>query len=197
MKLEKRMIVANFEIREGEAGSTLVAGLAVPFNKLSEDLGGFRERIAPDAFDIEAHDIKALWSHDTSKVIGSTKAKTLSLEERSNGIHFELEPGDTTTGRDAVKTIQRGDVDGVSFGFKVDEDRIDQIDGEVIRTVLRGKLIEISPVAFPSYLQTQISAELRSRIESFVAQEEPGSEEPTEGHKVAILEAELGLLEVE
>ncbi|MCH7780035.1 MAG: HK97 family phage prohead protease, partial [Acidobacteria bacterium] len=139
-------------VDDGQDGHRL-EGKGVPFNDLSEDLGGFRERISPEAFDLD-HTIKSFWSHDSSLVLGSTKVDTLKLEKRAEGIHFSLDLPDTTIGRDAFESIQRGDVDGVSFGFFAHEDRIDVIDGEVIRTVLRGELIEISPVAFPAFSQT-------------------------------------------
>ena len=199
MKLETRFLNTNMSVRasdDGEKGQ-LLEGRGVPFNELSEDLGGFRERISPGAFDLD-QTIKSFWSHDTSLILGSTKSNTLRLQERSDGIHFTLDLPDTTTGKNAFESIQRGDVDGVSWGMFVHEDRIDQVDGQVIRTVLRGDLIEISPVAFPAYSQTDVSAELRSRIAALQnAEESPSEDEPAETHNVDILERELELLELD
>ena len=193
MNQELRYINADLTVRasDDEESSTL-SGRAVPFNELSEDLGGFKERISPGAFDLN-QTIKFFWSHDSSRVLGSTKSDTLKLDERSDGIHFELNLPDTTTGRDALTSIQRGDIDGISFGFKVHEDRIDHIDGEVIRTVLRGDLIEISPVAFPAYSQTELSAELRSRIEALRSAETEDDISPD----LSLMEMELDLLAIE
>ena len=136
--------------------------------------------------------------------MGSTKAGTLSLDERTNGIHFEISPPDNTTGRDAVETLRRGDVDGVSFGFIVREDLIEKVDGEIVRTVTKGDLIEVSPVSFPAYSQTQIGTELCSRIDALQNAEEsdPGDEEETEPqtrqtHSLETLLLELDLLEME
>ena len=200
MNIEKRVINAALEVRSSEdEKSSILTGRAVPFNELSEDLGGFRERIAPGAFDLNVRDIKALWSHDTSRVIGSTRVKTLKLEEKSSGIDFELDLPDTTTGRDAATTIERGDVDGVSFGFIVHQDTFEQIDGDVVRTVLRGDLIEISPVAFPAYSQTDVSAELRERIASFTdtEAEEDHEEDDATSFPISLLQKQLDLLELE
>jgi len=202
MNKEIRFINTDLTVRasdDGE-GEQHLEGKGVPFNQLSEDLGGFRERISPGAFNLDKT-IKSFWSHDSSRVLGSTKSNPPRPEERSDGIHFSLDLPNTTTGRDAFESIQRGDVDGVSFGFFVTDDHIDQVDGEVVRTVLRGELIEISPVAFPAYSQTQISAELRGKVEEFVkANEESVEEQKTEEENpnpTAILEKELDLLEVE
>ena len=198
-KLETRFLNSDMSVRavdDGQDGHRL-EGKGVPFNDLSEDLGGFRERISPGAFDLD-HTIKSFWSHDSSLVLGSTKVDTLKLEKRSDGIHFSLDLPDTTTGRDAFESIQRGDVDGVSFGFFAHEDRIDLIDGEVIRTILKGELIEISPVAFPAFSQTDVSVELRSRIDALQNAEESASDdESTESHNREILERELELLELD
>jgi len=198
MKHEVRFINADLEVRSSEdEKSSILTGRAVPFNELSEDLGGFRERIAPGAFDLNVRDIKALWSHDSSRVLGSTRVKTLKLEEKSNGIDFELDLPDTTTGKDAVESIQRGDIDAMSFGFMVHEDNFEQIDGDIVRTVLRGDLIEISPVAFPAYSQTDVSAELRERIASFTDTEAEEDHEEEESFPISALEMELDLLALE
>ena len=60
----------------------ILDGKAASYNVLSPDLGGFRERIAPGAFDRsirEAHDVKCLLNHDPSKVLGRTTSRTLQL----------------------------------------------------------------------------------------------------------------------
>lgn len=193
MEKELRFLNTEISLREEGEGKKVLEGRAIPFNSLSEDLGGFKERISPGAFPLD-EGIKSFWSHDSRQVLGSTKSETLRVEERSDGIHFSLDLPDTTTGRDAFELIRRGDVDGVSFGFMVNEDRIDQVDGQVVRTVLNGRLIEISPVAFPAYPQTRVAAELRERIDS-VKEEEEETEESI--LPISVLEAELELLELE
>ncbi|PEP81913.1 HK97 family phage prohead protease, partial [Bacillus toyonensis] len=63
-------------------------------------------------------DIRALWSHDTSKVLGRTKNNTLRLEEDDKGLRFELDLPRTTVGNDTYESVKRGDIAGVSFGFR-------------------------------------------------------------------------------
>ena len=58
-------------------------------------------------------------SHDTSIVLGSTRAGTLKLTEDERGLLVEASLPDTQAGRDAATLIKRGDVTGFSFSFRV------------------------------------------------------------------------------
>lgn len=153
----------DLEIREekkpGSVGS--ISGYAAVFNSLSEDLGRFREKIALGAFaDSLNTDVRALWSHSPDKILGRESNKTLTLSEDALGLRFSLDLPDTQLGRDTLTSIQRRDITGMSFGFTVKEDAWTRgKNGDPhIRTLLKVNLFEISPVAFPAYPSTQVSA---------------------------------------
>ena len=151
MEMERWPVEMQLEIRE-EGGAPVIAGYAVVFNSLSRDLGGFKEVIAPGAFarSVESGDVRALWSHDHGIVLGRTKAGTLKIAEDKRGLKVEIKPPASAAGY--VESIRRGDVDGMSFGFMVDRDDWTRTaDGATVRTVLEGRLLEVSPVAFPAY----------------------------------------------
>ena len=163
-KIETRIFANDFEVRETPDGMTL-SGYAAVFNSASEPLP-FIERIAPGAFKrslSSRNDIKLLWNHDSSSVLGSTRAGTLRLHEDEKGLRVEADLPDTQAGRDAKVLIQRGDVTGFSFGFTVpaNGDRWNAEGTE--RTLTSVRLLEVSTgVAFPAYSGTNGTAIVRS-----------------------------------
>lgn len=164
-KTETREITTQkIEIREDENGNKTLSGYAVKWEKKSLVMGyyrKFREQFRQGAFldSLQKDDQRFLWSHDTSKVLGRKKNKTLRLYEDSIGLRFELDLPNTTLGSDAYETIKRGDVDGVSFGFQMINEEIDEPDNDLmLRTVTKAKLLEVSAVAFPAYPDSEVSA---------------------------------------
>ncbi|MFB4258977.1 HK97 family phage prohead protease [Shouchella clausii] len=164
-KTEKReLLTTEIDVRESESGVRTISGYAVKWEKKSQVLGfyrKFREQFKRGAFSesLKKDDQRFLWSHDTSKVLGRTKNSTLRLEEDSIGLRFELDLPDTTLGDDTYKSIKRGDVDGVSFGFRMESHEIEEPDDDLmLRTVTKAKLLEVSAVAFPAYPDSEVSA---------------------------------------
>lgn len=141
-----------------EDGERKIAGYAAVFNVLSVPLWGFRERIRPGAFKktIEESDIRSLWNHDSSYVLGRKKAGTLRLWEDATGLGFEAIPPDTQWARDFMVSIERGDVDQASFRFMVVQEMWSTENGEIIRDLVEANLHEVSPVTFPAYPQTAV-----------------------------------------
>jgi HK97 family phage prohead protease len=163
-KIETRVFVNDFEVRETPDGMTLT-GYAARFNEPSEPLP-FIERIAPGAFkrSLRAkNDIKLLWNHSSSDVLGSTRAGTLRLAEDEMGLRVEADLPDTQAGRDAKVLIQRGDVTGFSFGFTVPPNGDTWNADGTERTLKSVRLLEVSTgVAFPAYPSTNLTAQVRS-----------------------------------
>lgn len=127
----------------------------IPFNSLSEDLMGFREKIHPDAFkrtlSDQSAEVLALWNHDSGKPLARRSNGTLQLAADATGLTARITPDDTTWSEDAKRSIAGGTVSGSSFGFQTKEDRWDRISGHWQRTLLDVDLIEISPTPAPAY----------------------------------------------
>ena len=148
-----------------EQGRPVITGYAAVFNELSQDLGGFREQIAPGAFKraLEMNqDVRALVDHDPSRIIGRSTSGTLEMIEDDHGLRVQIDPADTTAGRDIMESINRGDVSGMSFGFVVRDEDWDMRDGENIRTVRDMDLFDVSVVTFPAYTASSVEVALRS-----------------------------------
>jgi hypothetical protein len=166
MKRERRTF--KVELRKSDDGRKM-RGTAVVFNQLSENLGGFREQIDPAAFDAaDISDVRCLFNHDDSMVLGRTTSGTLTLTRDSEGLHFECDPPDTSYARDLAACMDRGDIDQCSFSFTVAPGGSDWTEdpdtGADIRTVKKiSRLYDVSVVTYPAYTQT--SSELRSNAE--------------------------------
>jgi len=163
--IERRTVAAQ-ELRavEEEGQAPRIEGYAALCNVLSDGRWGVREQITPGAFTkaIAEDDVRALWNHDSSLVLGRIQNGTLKLHEDERGLAFEVTPPDTQWARDALVTLRRGDVNQMSFGFETVRDEWhSQEDGGVIRTLQEVRVYDVSPVAFPAYPQT--TAEVRSR----------------------------------
>jgi HK97 family phage prohead protease len=158
-KPERRVMLVG-ELRVATvADVSKISGHAAKFDVLSEDLGGFRERIAPGAFakTITSGDVRALFNHDSNIVLGRNKSGTLRLSEDSAGLAFEVDAPQTQLVRDMVLApIARGDVNQCSFGFYTLQDKWAKIDGEWVRTLLEVELFDVSPVTYPAYPQTDV-----------------------------------------
>jgi len=136
-------------------------GYAAPFNALSVDMMGFRERILPGAFreSLERDDIFAVWNHEPSDVLGRKKAQTLELAEDARGLRVVIHPPRTALADSWVESVRRGDVTQMSFAFRTLEDRWIYDEGKIpIRELQRVQLLEVSPTIFPAYPQTKIAA---------------------------------------
>lgn len=158
---EIRTTNTDFEMRaEGEDGMTFT-GYASVFNSSSEDLGGFREFVAPGAFkrSLQArNEIKLLWNHDTNEPLASVRGGSLELVEDQRGLKVTAKLPNTTRGRDVAELIRSKVIDSMSFGFNVIKDSWSN-NGSV-RTLESVRLHEVSIVTFPAYQAT--TAQVRS-----------------------------------
>lgn len=161
------------ELRVSQQGK--LAGYAAVFNQYSLPNGMWIEIIRPGAFSksIKDKDIRALWNHDDSEVLGRTGNGTLKLLEDAHGLAVEIDPSKTAIAQDRVETIRRGDVNQMSIGFVTIQDlwTVKGKDGIDTRELLEIDLWEVSPVTFPAYPQTSIA--LRSMRYPGLAQVSP------------------------
>jgi HK97 family phage prohead protease len=169
------------------ADDAVIRGYAIRFNTLSGNLGGFRERIVPEAVDRSLKgDVRALVDHDTAKILGRTKAGTLSMRKDTKGLKVEIEPDpEISYARDILRSVSRGDVSGMSFGFRVLDDAWDEDEesGMPIRTILDMTIAEVSIVTFPAYAETSAEVAKRS-LNLFLAKKKGASDWRAKYHEI-------------
>jgi HK97 family phage prohead protease len=135
-------------------------GYAAVYNVESEDLGGFRERIAPGAFSgVLDADVRALLNHDPNQVLGRTKSGTPWLFDEPRGLRFEVDLPDSPLGKNVREAVRRKDIDEASFRFRVNQESW-QGDLRTIESVKELKDVTVGTFgAYPA-----ASVELRTRI---------------------------------
>lgn len=154
---------------------TTLRGHAAVFNKLSDDLGGFRELLEPGAFRAALRkqpDVKLLYNHDPNYVLARTASGSLEVREDTHGLHvFARVDRRISWVEDLRTSMLRGDVDQMSFAFNVDEQGDDwaTADGDVIRTIRQdgiSDLFDVSIVTYPAYPQTSVN--MRSLLQEAI-----------------------------
>lgn len=132
-------------------------GHAIVVDKPSLDLGGFVEIIRPSALNRtlnEAIDVRSLWNHNSDSPMGRLSAGTLAIRKDRFGLATQIEPPSWAGSQ--MESVERGDVTGMSFGFRAIEDEW-TFDGPIpLREVFDMRVSEVSPVTFPAYPDTDL-----------------------------------------
>jgi HK97 family phage prohead protease len=176
---ERDVTIEDLEVRAGEGDSPpRIVGHPVVYNRWSEDLGGFREKVMPGALTktLLESDIRVLFNHDPNIVLGRNKAGTATFTDQASALRMDCTPPDTQTVRDLVlEPMRRGDINQMSFAFRVagpahirqsTRDVIPAGTGEVWdpdfteRELHSLQMFDGSVVTFPAYVQTD--AQVRS-----------------------------------
>lgn len=158
---EKRALTEGLELRavvsDGEARTA--HGYAVLFNSPTNILDLWVEEFAPGAFakSLQQRDVIAIHSHDIGRVMGRKGAGTLSLREDGKGLAFENQLPDTTDGRDLAVSIDRGDIPGMSFGFRAVKQLWDDTVDPPKRRIEEAELYEITYSALPQYDDSEVA----------------------------------------
>lgn len=160
-----RSVPTEFQTRE-DGENLSIEGYFAVFDSNYEIAPGMSESIAQGAFSRTiSGDIRALINHDTTLVLGRTKANTLQLREDAHGLwgHIDINPNDGDA-MNLYERVKRGDVDQCSFGFDIrSEDTDINEDGSVHWTIKDVDLFEVSCCTFPAYETTNISARTAQR----------------------------------
>lgn len=132
-----------------------IVGHAAVFNRTSQNLGGFVEEVRSGAFTktIGEADVRGLFNHDANLVLGRNINDTLVLSEDNVGLAYDILPPDTTTARDLLVLMRRGDITQSSFAFRAVNVEWGLTDDDFPkRSLVEAALYDVSPVTYPAYL---------------------------------------------
>lgn len=180
MSVERRSIADAVELRSSPGRPPVIRGYAAVFNQWTtlgeSDTYVVRERILPGAFDSalrERQDVRALFNHDPSLLLGRTTAGTCRLSVDARGLAYEVDSSPASAYRQTVIYLERKEVTGSSFGFKVRKggmivDRRQEAGRTIVERNLSDlDLFDVSPVTYPAYAGTDVA--LRSGSPGAVA----------------------------
>lgn len=160
------------EVRD-DNGKLSFVGHAAVFDKWSDDLGGFREKIQRGAFRKvleQTPDVRFLFNHNPDMVLARSTVTNgpgmLELREDPKGLRAYAELAPTSLAADLRTLVKTGVVSQMSFGFTMRGGQdvwAEGQDGLMERTIVSfGNLYDVSPVTFPAYQQTDAS--MRSHV---------------------------------
>lgn len=146
---------SELELRADNPDAPVVTGYATVYDYPYEVAGGppwgWTETIARGAADravAERDDVRFLINHD-GVPLARTASKTLQLESDNRGLRVEATlDGTVPAVRSLVSAMERGDLDEMSFAFRVDEQTWNGDYTERMITSLR--LYDVSVVTYPA-----------------------------------------------
>lgn len=187
---------AHIEAVEERTDAPLtIRGVAAVYGTETQIGSYFRERIAPGAFRsalARGDDVRALVNHNPDLLLGRTTNGTLRLEDKDDGLHYQITLPNTQAARDLFEHVRLGNISQSSFGFRVlreaQMEPATSPGGLPLRTIEDVELYDVSPVTYPAYPTTTVSA--RSAAEAL------GEQAPADDDTAVVVAHHLRLLEL-
>jgi len=165
----KEIRAFTFEVRasEDEEHGHILIGRPIVYDSKT-DLGWYDETIARGALaDTDLKDVRFLINHNTdmiplarSRNNNANSTMQMTVDDEGMGIRVDLDIENNAEAKSLYSAVERGDIDGMSFMFRVDADSWDDLESEhPTRTIEKiSKVFEVSAVTFPAYEATSLQA---------------------------------------
>ena len=160
----------NFEVRaeSDEERGSILTGRPIVYDERT-DLGWYDEIIDNGALaDTDLRDVRFLVNHNTDMIPlarsrNNNANSTMQMEVidgEGMDIRVNLDTENNAEAKSLYSAVERGDLTGMSFMFRVEKDMWDEPESEhPTRHILSiSKVFEVSAVTFPAYEQTSIQA---------------------------------------
>ena len=166
----------NFEVRaEQNDKGNIIVGRPIVYNSRT-NLGWFDEIIEPGALtNADLTDVRFLVNHDISKIPLARSRRnngnsTMQLTVDNNGLSIEviLDTENNSEARSLYSAVQRGDISGMSFMFRIDDEEWENLESDHPTRHIRAisTVVEVSAVTFPAYESTEINARSKEALDN-------------------------------
>ena len=162
----------KFEIRKDEEGKIgHITGVPIVFEQETDIGGYFRETIARGAISEDVlKDVAFFYNHDlNTKPLARTRTGKLALKIENDGVHMDAEVNlERSDSKDLYLAIQDGDIDGMSFMFRVESEEWTDLETDYPKRRITkiGYVQEVSAVNYPAYGGTSINARANLSLDS-------------------------------
>lgn len=209
-ELVTRAYVAEFRAAEEESEKGVIEGTPIVFNqrtRIYDWAGEYDEIIERGALEgADLKDVRLFVNHDFNKIAlarskNGNENSTMSFNIDDDGLHMkaQLDTENNAEARALYSAIKRGDMDGMSFAFRIKDDEWKDIDSDLpTRIIKRISIVhEVSVVNFPAYQGTSISARSEGEETPYSALEEARKAHAEETAKRTSKELEIEKLKNE
>lgn len=167
---EIRQVTTQIELRSDGESNEIIEGYALKFDKWSDDLGWFREKLASESLEkTDMSNVTALFNHNESQILGRSGIN-LELDVDNIGLRFKVKPTDTSYSRDLMENIRQGVINQCSFAFTVSreqdsEEWRENLESGIYERTIKNidKLYDVSVVTTPAYPDTEVVVGARSK----------------------------------
>lgn len=152
-------------------GTGHITGVPIVFEQPTDIGGWFEETIARGAISEDVlRDVAFFYNHDlNTKPLARTRTGKLQFTIENDGVHMDSEVNlKRSDSNDLYLAIQDGDIDGMSFMFRVEADEWTDLDTDYPKRRITkiGYVQEVSAVNYPAYDGTSINARANDSLDS-------------------------------
>ena len=162
---------SEYRVESTEDGVGHITGVPIVFEQKTDIGGWFEETIARGAISEDVlRDVAFFYNHNlNSKPLARTRTGKLKLTIENDGVHMDAEVNrERSDANDLYLAIQDGDIDGMSFMFRVESDEWTDLDTDYPKRRITkiGYVQEVSAVNYPAYVGTSINARADGLLDS-------------------------------
>jgi HK97 family phage prohead protease len=167
----------SFDVRaeQNDDGVGVITGRPIVYNSKT-DLGYFDEVIERGALNgADLKDVRFLVNHDTSKIPlarsrnnNANSTMQLMPDDQGMAIRVNLDVKNNSDARNLYSAIERGDISGMSFMFRIDDEEWSDLESDHPTRHVRkiSDVVEVSAVTFPAYEDTSISVRNKEALDN-------------------------------